>query len=947
MAEKVGEIFYDVRLDTGKLLVEVRIINQQLDQTARSGDRLQANFNALALAAKILAAALAAVKAAEKADEMRLLGARVEVAAGSVDKGVEAMNRLVQISRNTQTAVVGNVEVFNRLNQSLLQMGGTQNDTLNLTDLLAKAIRVSGASAVEAKSAMLQFGQALGSGKLAGDELRSLLENAPYLMQQLAAGIGKPVGELKKLGEQGKLTADVVVGALTKSAEKINADFAKFPQTVSGGFQLVQDAAARLNEKMDQASGKSAALAGAAQGLAQVLDALTDDLAGANTEADKLGRNKAIQGWAQETKIFLSYVVDAADVTWQALSVLGRNVAFVFKGIGTEIGGIGAQVSAVLRGDFSGAIEIGRAMREDADKRRAELDASDAKTLADRKLMGQRMREAWEQGAKGGAAAETPTKPSKLKPPKDDDEARKLAAKTAAAKAYYEGLVAENAIALAKIDAEERKALDENKRRASEDKGNQQIYAAARLEIIKKFARERAKLEEQTTQQVADLNIAVTTDEARKIDMVQQEAIRRADAAVKLGTITHAEGERAKTLATFTAEKERAAIRERIAQANAEVSIAATIDELTKIDLQRQESLRRANEAVRQGTMTYAEGEAQKAKAAVDAQNAIRQQVLSINPLAQLEMDYQQKLRLVQFYEQQMAKAGVDGTAFVEGKKLELSRQYQLQRNALVEAEFVAQSQANAFLVGSLNSLASTASGTITGLLSGTMSASDAMRALGNVVLNEAVGALVQVGLQYVKNAVMAQSAETAMAAMKAANAATYTAAVSAQVAVSASLAAANAFASTAAVPIVGPSLAPAAAAAAGAATTALGAAAIASAPIAGARQYGGAVSAGSLYRVNEKGPEMFVASNGNQYMMASAGGRVVPADQTGAGITVIVNNAPAGTDPSVSVNGSQVVIDLAVKAAEARIAESFASNSGPAWAALRGSSNVRSGGLS
>ena len=104
-----------------------------------------------------------------------------------------------------QTEVGANAGVFNRLNGSLLQMGGTQQDTLRITELLGKAIKVSGASGVEASSAMVQFGQALGSGKLAGDELRSLLENAPYLMRQLADGLGVPIGALKQLGEDGKL----------------------------------------------------------------------------------------------------------------------------------------------------------------------------------------------------------------------------------------------------------------------------------------------------------------------------------------------------------------------------------------------------------------------------------------------------------------------------------------------------------------------------------------------------------------------------------------------------------------------------------------------------------------------------------------------------------------------------------------------------------------------
>lgn len=925
MSEQVGGIYYDVRLETGQLIRDQRQVERSLKATSDAGDKLAANFNAIALAAKLLAVALATVKAAERADEMRLLAARVEVAAGSVEKGAEAMNRLVQISRTTQTAVEGNVDVFNRLNQSLIQMGGTQNDTLNLVDLLAKAIRVSGASAVEAKNAMLQFGQALGSGKLQGDELRSLLENAPYLMRQLADGIGKPVGELKKLGEQGKLTADVVVAALTKSAERINADFAKFPQTVSGAFQLVQDAAARLNQKMDDASGKSAALAGAAQGLSQVLDTLAGEFLSANSEADKLARNKAIKGWADETKVVLSYVVDAADLVWQTLSVLGRNVSFVFKGIGSEIGGIAAQMKMVQDAASKGRSitdpfgskaaweafnspeyqSITDNLRKDAEERRKVLDEADAKTLSGRKLAGQRMRAEWAQQAKEDRGF-TPAgeAPSKLKAPKDDDEARKLAAKSAAAKAYYEGLVAENAQALAKIDAQERKELEENKRRAAEDKGNQEVYAAARLEIQKKFARERAKLEEQTTQQVADLNIAITTDEAAKIEMVQQEALRRADAAVKLGTMTYAEGERAKTLATFNADKDRAAIEERNARARYDAALVLTQSQEGRIQLTRDESVRQAEAAYKRGAMTFEEAEAKKTEAAVNAAAQLRQlqadrantQIATLQLRASTTNTLEDQIATIQA--EAAAKLAANQQAWA--MDLEASQLYADQRVAIEED--MAKRIRDVKLQSDQASVASAAStadslykimetsGKEQSALGRALFAASKALAVAEIIVNTEVQASkagAALGLAGIPLATMIRAQGYASAAVVAAQAVT------------------------------------------------------------GARQYGGAVNAGNLYRVNEKGPEMFVGNNGRQYMMPTAGGQVVPADKVGGGITVNVTNAPAGTNPQVTVNDRTVWIDLAVKAAEARVAEGISANTGPVYGALRSSTNVRAGGLS
>jgi tape measure domain-containing protein len=382
----VGGVYYDVELNTGQLLQDSRKADSALRGVEfRMGD--------VALAVKALAAALALVKMAQVADDMRLLAARVEVAAGSMERGAEAMNALARISARTQTELQANVSVFTRLNSSIMQMGGAQQDTLRITELLAMAIKVSGASAGEAASAMTQFGQALGSGQLQGDELRSLLENAPYLMKQLAAGIGVPVGALKKLGEEGKLTADVVTAALTKAAGQIETDFKKLPQTFEAAMMALVDQLRAASKAADDLSGTSAVLTGVARGTAEAVGLLGDQLRAAAGEANGLGRNDAIGEWSRRTTLVLSYVADAADLTWQTLSVLGRNVRFVFEGVGREIGGIGAQIAAVMRGDFAQAKAIGEQIRADAAAARSELDAADARSLGGRQLAGAAMRE--------------------------------------------------------------------------------------------------------------------------------------------------------------------------------------------------------------------------------------------------------------------------------------------------------------------------------------------------------------------------------------------------------------------------------------------------------------------------------------------------------------------------------------------------------------------------
>lgn len=111
-----------------------------------------------------------------------------------------------------------------------------------------------------------------------------------------------------------------------------------------------------------------------------------------------------------------------------------------------------------------------------------------------------------------------------------------------------------------------------------------------------------------------------------------------------------------------------------------------------------------------------------------------------------------------------------------------------------------------------------------------------------------------------------------------------------------------------------------------------------------GGRQYGGPVSAGSLYRVNETGrPEMFTASNGNQFLLPTAGGDVTAADKVGAGggWTVNVYNAPPGT--TATVNDENRIINIAVAQPVNTTARQLRANSGVIWDAAQASTNIRS----
>lgn len=116
------------------------------------------------------------------------------------------------------------------------------NEAVKFTSTLDKAFKVSGTSAEEAKSAMFQLNQAMTSGKLQGDEFRSVMENAPILAQKIAESMGVSMGELKKLGSEGKITSDVIKNAVLGSANDIEAKYNQMPLTFGKVWQQAQNA---------------------------------------------------------------------------------------------------------------------------------------------------------------------------------------------------------------------------------------------------------------------------------------------------------------------------------------------------------------------------------------------------------------------------------------------------------------------------------------------------------------------------------------------------------------------------------------------------------------------------------------------------------------------------------------------------------------------------------
>jgi tape measure domain-containing protein len=211
------------------------------------------------------------------ADGYANLSAKIKLATTSQASFNLAEDAVFAISQRTSTSLDATATLFGRLSSALKDQGGSQREVLGLAETINKALAVSGATGAEASSTILQLSQAFASGTLRGDEFNSVNDAAPRLMKALAASMGVPIGELRKLAEAGKLTSEQLRVAFSgEQAKKIAAEFSQLPLTIERSLTQLDNAFTRFIGQQDRASGVSSAIAGSIQGLSQNFDALAN-----------------------------------------------------------------------------------------------------------------------------------------------------------------------------------------------------------------------------------------------------------------------------------------------------------------------------------------------------------------------------------------------------------------------------------------------------------------------------------------------------------------------------------------------------------------------------------------------------------------------------------------------------------------------------------------------
>ena len=270
----------------------------------------------------------------------------VESASISSSKG---LNNVFDIALKTNQSINATSGVYQRFAQNAETLKISQAQIASLTETVSKAVAVSGASAGAADAALTQFGQALGSGILRGDEFNSVMEQTPALAKAIATGLGVTTGELRNMAKEGKLTMDVLVPALERAKESVDDQFNTRILTISAAFENLNTSTIKWIGELDKSTGASEAFAKAINEIANHLTVVASLAAGAGV-IWSVGK---IRTWIAAS-IQASAAMSAQAAATRNLSAAQQALTATGKGLGGALGFVGGPLGLLTLGLSAG-----------------------------------------------------------------------------------------------------------------------------------------------------------------------------------------------------------------------------------------------------------------------------------------------------------------------------------------------------------------------------------------------------------------------------------------------------------------------------------------------------------------------------------------------------------------------------------------------------------------
>lgn len=265
------------------LIIEIRadgtrIVKREITGIGKESKKSAKGVEFLKNALRAVAGIVIIRQTFKLADAYTVLQNRLRVVTNGTDDLNNATRRLQEISVATRSDLKANAELFSRLSIASSILGASQEELFDFTESLNKAIKLSGASAQEARGGLIQLSQGISSARLSGDELRTVLEQLPVVADVIAKSLKVTRGELRQLGKEGKITGRVILKAFKEAREELDERFGKTIPTIAEGFVLLGNSLSRLVGEFSEATFAGRGLFQLLKDLSGVLDFLTEDL---------------------------------------------------------------------------------------------------------------------------------------------------------------------------------------------------------------------------------------------------------------------------------------------------------------------------------------------------------------------------------------------------------------------------------------------------------------------------------------------------------------------------------------------------------------------------------------------------------------------------------------------------------------------------------------------
>ena len=253
-----------------------RTVGRSWTTMTGGAQNLATRINGVGISFRSMAAAFGAGigirELANASDTFIQLNNRIGQATSSAAEHNQVLQQIRVTSNETGSAIEDNSRAFIRFNLGMRELGGSTTETATIIDTLNKAFVVNGTTSIEARAGMHQLSQAFASGRLNGDEFRSVLENLPFLARKIAEEMGTTVGQLKEFAREGTIGPEVMRAAFASLREDTVRDFGQITRTIGMSLAELRNEFILWAGEAGQASGIATKVADALSYLAQNID---------------------------------------------------------------------------------------------------------------------------------------------------------------------------------------------------------------------------------------------------------------------------------------------------------------------------------------------------------------------------------------------------------------------------------------------------------------------------------------------------------------------------------------------------------------------------------------------------------------------------------------------------------------------------------------------------